>query len=299
MKKQQVCVIVGPTASGKTALSIQIAKAYGGEIINGDAMQVYRNMDIGTAKITTEEMEGVQHHLFSIVDPSDEYSIYEYQHNVRQKIEEISNRNKLPIIVGGSGLYIQSVLYDYQLGAQTIKIKDDLSKSNEALWQELFLLDEVTAQQLHPNNRRRVFRALVRAQSGDKKSLTEAKEENQELLYDVFVIGIDVDREILSKRIEQRVDMMLEQGLEDEVSTLFQNEVSQTARVAIGYREWVPFFEKTVDKKEVRERIIIHTRQLAKKQRTWFKNQRLLVEWIKYPEDSTKIMRMLENWKTK
>lgn len=299
MKKQQVCVIVGPTASGKTALSIQIAKAYGGEIINGDAMQVYRNMDIGTAKITEQEMDGVKHHLFSIVDPSDEYSIYEYQHNVRQKIEEISGRNKLPIIVGGSGLYIQSVLYDYQLGAQTVKIKDDLSKSNEVLWQELFLLDAVTAQQIHPNNRRRVFRALVRAQSGDKKSLAEAKEENHELLYDVFVIGIDVEREVLSKRIEQRVDMMLEQGLEDEVLALFQNEVSQTARVAIGYREWVPFFEKTVDKKEVRERIIIHTRQLAKKQRTWFKNQRLLVEWIKYPEDSTKIMRMLENWKTK
>lgn len=299
MKKNQVCVIVGPTASGKTALSIQIAKAYGGEIINGDAMQVYRNMDIGTAKITEQEMDGVKHHLFSIVDPSDEYSIYEYQHNVRQKIEEISGRNKLPIIVGGSGLYIQSVLYDYQLGAQTVKIKDDLSKSNEVLWQELFLLDAVTAQQIHPNNRRRVFRALVRAQSGDKKSLAEAKEENHELLYDVFVIGIDVEREVLSKRIEQRVDMMLEQGLEDEVLALFQNEVSQTARVAIGYREWVPFFEKTVDKKEVRERIIIHTRQLAKKQRTWFKNQRLSVRWIKYPEENIQIMREIENWKTK
>lgn len=294
---KQVCVIVGPTASGKTQLSIDIAKRYNGEIINGDAMQVYRGMDIGTAKITAEEMEEIPHHLFSFIDPSENYNIYKHQQYVRDVIDEIVMRGKLPIIVGGSGLYIQSILYDYQLSQDTIEIADNPEESNEALWKRLETLDEATAKQIHPNNRKRVLRALARAQSGEKKSETDAKTENTVMLYDAFVIGIEVDRDILHERIERRVDLMIDEGLEQEVRTLFQKEVGETAKVAIGYREWLPYFSGDVGRDVVREQIVIHTRQLAKRQMTWFYNQRLPIIWIHFPADTQILHTKLNRWK--
>lgn len=297
MKKNQVCVIVGPTASGKTALSIEIAQQLGGEIINGDAMQVYRKMDVGTAKIMSEEMCGIPHHLFSIIQADEEYSIFEHQKNVRAKIAEITERGNIPIIVGGSGLYIQAVLYDYQLGQEEIVEEDDLQISNASLWQQLFEIDNIAAEKIHPNNRKRVFRALIRARSGETKTESEAKSENQTLLYDVFAIGMHIDREVLSQRIEQRVDMMLQLGLEQEVKELFNKPVSDTAKVAIGYREWIPYFEGKASLAEVREQIIIHTRQLSKKQMTWFRNQRLPILWIENSLTHKQILARLTEWK--
>lgn len=294
---KQVCVIVGPTASGKTQLSIQIAKQYNGEIINGDAMQVYVGMDIGTAKIISDEMENIPHHLFSFVNPCENYSIYQHQKYVRETIDDITNRGKLPIIVGGSGLYIQSILYDYQLNQTSIEIPDNLNESNEELWKQLELLDKHAAKQIHPNNRKRVLRALVRAKNGDIKSETESKIENQMLLYDAFVIGIEVNRDVLSKRIEARVDQMIQEGLEQEVRELFKHNIGDTAKVAIGYREWLPYFSKECSKEHVREQIIIHTRQLAKRQMTWFSNQRLPVKWIEFPTDIPLIFTQIHNWK--
>lgn len=296
-RMKQVCVIVGPTASGKTQLSIQIAKQYSGEIINGDAMQVYVGMDIGTAKITNDEMENIPHHLFSFVNPSESYSIYQHQKYVRKAIDDIISRGNLPIIVGGSGLYIQSILYDYQLNQTSVEISDNPLESNETLWKQLETLDKQAAEQIHPNNRKRVLRAIGRAKSGDKKSDSEAKPENQTLLYDAFVIGIDVARDVLSKRIEVRVDDMIQEGLEQEVRKLFQHEVSDTARVAIGYREWIPYFSNECSLDYVKEQIVIHTRQLAKRQMTWFSNQRLSVKWMKFPDDTPLIHNQLHTWK--
>lgn len=294
MKK--VCVIVGPTASGKTALSLEIAKRLNGEIINGDAMQVYRGMDIGTAKITEEEMMDIAHHRFSFVNPSESYSIYQHQQNVRESIDEITERGKLPIIVGGSGLYIQAVVYDYQLNHVESEIADNPLESNEVVWQKLLQLDRTAAEQIHPNNRKRVLRAIGRAQSGDIKSESDNKAQNQQLLYDVFAIGIEVERQLLQKRIENRVDTMLALGLENEVRALFKNDVSETARVAIGYREWIPYFEDAIPIEKVREEIIVHTRQLAKKQMTWFYNQRLPIHWIELPDDERSIQFKLNTW---
>lgn len=296
---KQVCVIVGPTASGKTQLSIQVAQQFDGEIINGDAMQVYRGMDIGTAKITNDEMANIPHHLFSIIEPSESYSIFKHQQYVRQQIDEITARGRLPIIVGGSGLYIQSILYDYQLSQETLEIEESSQESNEELWEQLHVLDEVAAKQIHPNNRKRVLRAIARAKSGHKKSELEAKAENQTLLYDAFVIGIEVERELLHRRIEHRVEAMIAQGLEQEVQLLFQGEVSDTAKVAIGYREWLPYFAKEIARDAVKEQIIIHTRQLAKKQMTWFYNQRLPISWIQFPEDVPNLQTHLNNWRNK
>lgn len=294
---KQVCVIVGPTASGKTDLSIQIAKQYDGEIINGDAMQVYVGMDIGTAKITSDEMDNVPHHLFSFIDPSENYSIYQHQQNVRMWIEDITNRGKLPIIVGGSGLYIQSIVYDYQLSETTEEVQDFPSESNTVLWDKLEKLDKVSANQIHPNNRKRVIRALIRAQSGCKKSESEAKLENQKLLYDVFAIGISIERDVLHKRIEERVQQMITLGLEEEVRTLFSKDVGQTAQMAIGYREWIPYFKREATLREVQLQIEVHTRRLAKKQMTWFKNQRLPIHWINNDASKIQIIENITKWK--
>lgn len=294
---KQVCVIVGPTASGKTQLSIEIAKQHNGEIINGDAMQVYIGMDIGTAKITQAEMEGIPHHLFSFIQPSETYSIYQHQQYVRTAIDEIINRGNLPIIVGGSGLYIQSILYDYQLQGESLEIQDNPDESNELLWKRLAILDEVAAQQIHQNNRKRVLRAIARAESGNKKSEMDHQTENQKLLYDACVIGIEVDRSVLHERIEKRVQIMMDLNLEAEVQNLFAKEVGETAKVAIGYREWLPYFKKEITQEEVQQQIVIHTRQLAKKQMTWFYNQRLPITWVQFPIDTKQVQEQILNWK--
>lgn len=294
-----MCVIVGPTASGKTQLSIQIAEQYNGEIINGDAMQVYQGMDIGTAKITPDEMEGIPHHLFSFIQPSETYSIYHHQQYVREVIDDITNRGKLPIIVGGSGLYVQSVLYDYQLQHERVSIQDNPDESNETLWKRLALLDEEASEQIHQNNRKRVLRAIALAESGSKKSEIERQDANRTLLYDALVIGIEVERSVLNERIEQRVQAMLDAGLEKEVETLFATNVGQTAKVAIGYREWLPYFEQKISIEEVQQQIVIHTRQLAKKQMTWFYNQRLPILWVQFPTDIQYIQEKISDWKIK
>lgn len=295
MKK--ILIIVGPTASGKTALSIRFAKLFNGEIINGDAMQVYKGMDIGTAKITESEMSGIPHHLFSEISISEENSIFEYRNRIHDKIEEITNRSKLPIIVGGSGLYIQSIVYDYQyISTNTTEYKDDPSLSNEELWDELNNLDEKSAKIIHKNNRKRVVRALGLAKYGEKKSDIDAKIENKNPLFNFLAIGVDIDRNIVCERINTRVDQMIDDGLEFEVVSILQQNPSQTAISAIGYKEWLPFFRGEINRGEVIERIKIHTRQLAKKQMTWFKNQRMPIVWVS--DDSLdSVIENINTWK--
>ncbi|WP_044023110.1 tRNA (adenosine(37)-N6)-dimethylallyltransferase MiaA, partial [Bacillus sp. SG-1] len=218
-QKEKLVVLIGPTAVGKTATSINLAKQFNGEIISGDSMQIYKSMDIGTAKINEEEMAGVPHHLIDIREPEESFSAAEFQELVRKKISEIRSRGKLPMIVGGTGLYIQSVIYDYQFtdAPGDEKYRRKLEQEAEALGNEeihrrLELVDPQSAAAIHPNNIRRVIRALeIHHCTG--KTMTEYQENQQnELLYDVAIIGLTMARELLYSRIDFRVDLMMKQG---------------------------------------------------------------------------------------
>ncbi|MGL4953527.1 MAG: tRNA (adenosine(37)-N6)-dimethylallyltransferase MiaA, partial [Culicoidibacterales bacterium] len=204
MEKLQVVVVVGPTASGKSQLAIEIAKQFNGEVISGDSMQIYQGMDIGTAKVTVADMAGIPHHLIDICDPSENYSVAQFQHDVRALILDIQSRGKLPIIAGGTGLYIQAVLMDYHFEqVRDTRVREQLERDhqqtdNQTLHSLLAVADPQTAQEIHPNNRQRVFRALEMVQTGQKKSEVQ---QAQTLLYDAKIIGLDVPRELLNARI--------------------------------------------------------------------------------------------------
>ena len=282
MKK--VIVIVGPTGVGKTKLSIALAKKYNGEIINGDSMQVYKEMNIGTAKIKEEEKEGIPHHLFSILSFNESNSIYDFQKLVRNKIEEISNKNKLPIIVGGTGLYLKACLYDYEFNEtkdNSELVKKYENYTNEELHNVLKELDEESANKIHFNNRRRVLRAIeICLENGASKTEIEAKQEHK-MIYDATIIGLTIDRKILHEIQDKRVDLMMEEGLLKEVESLIKNEdfLKNTASQAIGYKEFIPYFNNEISLEEAINQVKIHTHQYAKRQYTFFRNQ-LNVSWV-------------------
>ena len=280
---QKVIVIVGPTGVGKTKLSIELAKRYNGEIINGDSMQIYKEMNIGTAKIKDEEKEGIPHHLFSILSINESNSIYDFQKLVRNKIEEIASRNKLPIIVGGTGLYLKACLYDYEFKESNDNselMKKYENYTNEELHNILKELDLESASKIHFNNRRRVLRAIEICLSGESKSSVEAKQEHK-LIYDAIIIGLTMDRNKLHQVQDTRVDQMIEEGLIKEVETIINNPyfINSTASQAIGYKEFIPYFNKEIDLSNAIEQVKIHTHQYAKRQYTFFKNQ-LNVNWV-------------------
>ena len=293
--KLDVVAVVGPTASGKTALSIQIAKTCNGEIINGDSMQVYKGLDIGTAKITEQEMEGIPHHLLNIKEPTQSFSVAEYQTLVREKITEIQSRGKLPILVGGTGLYVQAVLYDFRFTDQQIDEKsrqqyyEDLERLGpEAMHERLAKLDPETAKTIHPNNTRRVIRALEMIElSGMSKS-----DEEQNLgnipLYHHLIIGIDLDRELLYERINKRVDVMMEKGLLAEVHSLWSLHIRDVQSVkAIGYKELYRYLDGEISLDEAIEDIKQNSRRYAKRQLTYFRNK-MDVQWIGHDWDEVK-----------
>ncbi|MDN3449362.1 tRNA (adenosine(37)-N6)-dimethylallyltransferase MiaA [Planococcus sp. APC 3906] len=291
-----VIAIVGPTASGKTALSLELAKRFNGEIINGDSMQVYRGMSIGTAKISVEEMQGVPHHLLDIKEPEESFSVAEYQGLVRGKIEEIQSRGKLPILVGGSGLYVQAVLFDYRFTDGQVD-----EKVRAALYEELEqygpqhihdkLMARDPATDIHPNNTRRVIRALEILESGEQqadRSLALSP------MYNEVIIGLDIDRDVLYQRIDERVDVMLEQGLLDEVAALRDRGVRDTQSIqAIGYRELYGFLEGTADFGEAVSQLKQNSRKYAKRQFTYFKNK-LPIFWIDALADLEKNIQEIE-----
>ncbi len=274
-----VLCIVGPTAVGKTRMSIELAKALNGEIISGDSMQIYRGMDIGTAKATLEERQGIVHHLIDEKNPDEPYSVAAFQQTVRAKIEEIKSRGKLPIIVGGTGLYIKSVLYDYEFAGESESKEVDEMKyghlSNEELHAKLAEIDEAGAKAIHPNNRKRVIRALeIYETSGIKKSEMIEKQEHK-LIYDVCLIGLTDDRKVLYDRINKRVDKMYETGLVEEVEVLFKQGIPSDAQSirAIGYKELYDYFNGLISLEESKELIKRNSRRYAKRQYTWFNNQ--------------------------
>ncbi len=286
-KQYDVVAIIGPTASGKTALSIELASWLDGEIINGDAMQVYKRLDIGTAKITESEMQGIPHHLLDIKEPTDNFSVAEYQQLVRAKIEEITARGKMPIIVGGTGLYVQSVLYDFHFTKDEIDEEarkayyEELEKVGpEAMHARLYALDPKTAETIHPNNTRRVIRALEMVELSGTSKANEEHNRGDVPLYNHLILGLDIDREKLYERINLRVDIMMEKGLLEEAKALYDEGIRDTQAVkAIGYKELFAYFEGRCDLAEAVEAIKQNSRRYAKRQLTYFRNK-MDVQWV-------------------
>jgi len=286
-KKIEVVAIVGPTASGKTALSIKMAKAFDGEIINGDSMQIYKGLDIGTAKITEDEMEGIPHHLLDIKEPTESFSVAEYQTLVREKIAEIQSRGKLPIIVGGTGLYVQAVLYDFQFTKEEVdeearkKYYDELAAIGpDAMHAKLMSLDPETAKTIHPNNTRRVIRALEMVELHGVSKASEEHNRGNIALYHHLIIGLDMDREKLYERINLRVDLMMEKGLLEEVKGLYERGIRDVQSVqAIGYKELYAYLDGKLTLPDAIEQLKQNSRRYAKRQLTYFRNK-MDVEWI-------------------
>lgn len=299
MNATKVLVLVGPTAVGKTATSIRLAKELNGEIINGDALQVYRELTIGTAKISEQEMEGVPHHLLSIKDPGESFSVAEYQKLVREKIEDITARGKVPIVVGGTGLYIQAILYDYRFeeAAPSDELRMQLEAREEGtLWEELHLLDPEAANAIHPNNKQRVIRALERVLQTGKKQQEIEQQAGRLAVYDFHLIGLNRDRAELYRRINERVDLMMEQGLLEEVKSILSHTSKEAQSLkAIGYKEVVEGLEFDWPRQQLIETIQQNTRRYAKRQLTYFRNK-LPVIWYHPEEDGEKILEDCRNF---
>lgn len=287
LEKKKLVVIIGPTAVGKTKLSIELAHRLNGEIISGDSMQIYKSMDIGTAKIHKDEMEGIPHHLIDIKNPDEDYSVAEFQQTVRPLIEEIAKKGKTPMIVGGTGLYIQSVLYDYQFTENPsdlefrLKLERELKvKGEQAIHQQLEKIDPESAKKIHPNNSRRVIRALEVFHCTNKTMSEYINSQKKELLYDVALIGLTMDREVLYERINQRVDLMVTQGLIEEVKQLYDKGIRNTQAIqAIGYKEIYDYFNGKITYDDAINQLKQNSRRYAKRQLTWFRNK-MDVKWF-------------------
>ncbi|RDI47360.1 tRNA (adenosine(37)-N6)-dimethylallyltransferase MiaA [Falsibacillus pallidus] len=305
MEKKKLIVLIGPTAVGKTALSIELAKEFGCEIISGDSMQVYRGMDIGTAKITEQEMEGIPHHLIDIKDPSEPFSAAEFQQIVRNKIDEIHSRGKMPMIVGGTGLYIQAVLYDYQFtetpGDEIFRKKLEQRaqiEGNIGLYEDLKGIDSHSAKNIHPNNVRRVIRALEIYQCTGKTMSEYQESQDSEMLYDTALVGLTMDREMLYQRINHRVELMVQEGLVEEVKRLHEKNLRDVQSIqAIGYKEIYEYLDGNSSFDEALENLKQNSRRYAKRQLTWFRNK-MDVQWfdVTNQKDSQKNFRKISDF---
>ena len=282
-------ILVGPTAVGKTAASIGLAKALNGEIISGDSMQIFRGLDIGTAKITKEEMQGVPHHLIDIKEPWETFSVAEFKRLADEAIADIHDRGKLPIIVGGTGFYINSVLYEYHFGeADTDEAyRAELEQyaeahGNEALWNILQEKDPDSAAKLHSNDTKRVIRALeVLHVTGIPASERQSTVDKQTMRYNAVYIALNLPREVLYDRINRRVDIMIQDGLEAEVRTALANGTEQDAlsMTSIGYRQMIQYFNEEISFDRAVELIKRDTRHFAKRQLTWFRHDPN-IQWV-------------------
>lgn len=286
--KPKLLVLIGPTAVGKTKMSIEIAKNFGCEIISGDSMQVYRGMDIGTAKISVEEMEGVPHHLIDIHEPDHPYSVAEFQEQSQRLITEITQRGKLPFIVGGTGLYVESVCYGYQFsetGADEVFRKEQFRYANEhgaeALHQKLAEVDPETAERLHPNDLRRVVRALEVFHVTGVPLSTQLAPQTKQSPYDLCLVGLTMDRQMLYNRIEERIDLMLSQGLVDEVAALMNKGFAPglVSMQGLGYKEIVSYLSGEFSYEEAVVLLKRDTRRFAKRQLSWFRHMKD-IEWV-------------------
>lgn len=270
-----VIVILGPTAVGKTKLSVELAKRLDGEIINADSTQIYQDLNIATAKVTEEEKEQIPHHLFDIKTVTEEYSVSDYQNDARKQIEDCMRRGKVPILVGGTGLYIKAALYDYQFAPTSYK-GDYQGISTEDLFQQLHQIYPDT--KIHPHNRKRIERALDYYH--ETHQVLEEKEKAQNLLYPTLFIGLTCDRKQLYERINHRVEDMVQAGLLEEAKAIYETKIRTKAIMTpIGYKELFPYFEGTKSLEDCLEEIKKDSRHYAKRQYTFF-NHQLPVHWI-------------------
>ena len=271
----KIICIVGTTGVGKTKLSIELAKKLNGEIINADSTQVYKGMDIATAKVKEEEKEGIPHHLFDIKEIYEDYTVFDYQKDCRAKIKEIQDKNKTPIIVGGTGLYIKAALYDYKFEKEN-KMFDYSNYTSEELYNKLITIDPKT--EIHKNNRKRIERALNYYQNNN--DILSNKEKTDKLLYDVLFIGLTCDRDVLYDRINKRVDIMLQNGLLEEAKKIYDTNIrSKAVLTPIGYKELFSYFDRNITLEESIELIKQRSRKYAKRQYTWNKHQ-INVNWF-------------------
>lgn len=287
-RKDRVLVLVGPTAVGKTKWSIEIAKRYNCEIISGDSMQVYRGMDIGTAKISPEERAGIPHHLIDIRDPDEPFSVTDFQHLCREAARDVSARGRLPFIVGGTGLYIEAACYDFQFtdapGDETFRSRMKAlakEKGPEALHELLREKDPATAERLHPNDVRRVIRALEIQESTGIPLSEHLKGQTRQPVYDLCIIGLTMDRARLYERINARVDAMIEQGLVDEVRRLLERGYHRdlVSMQGLGYKEIAAYLLGECGLEEAVETLKRNTRRFAKRQLSWFRHMKD-IQWV-------------------
>lgn len=273
-------MIVGPTAVGKTKLSIKVAKSLNTEIINGDAMQFYKGLDIGTAKITKEEMQSIPHHLLDILNPEESFSVAAYQQLVREKIAQIKEKQNIPVIVGGSGLYLSSVVDDYQfLGKErTLDEKTYDNYTTEELARILIETKPLLAKKCDLSNRRRVLRALEKDESDVQEKLYPFYE-------NALIIGLEIERKLLYQRIDDRVDKMILNGLIEEAKVLYDQAIDHNKIQAIGYKELFLYFNGEISLEEAIALIKRNSRRYAKRQMTWFKNK-MNVNWFNVNTDN-------------
>lgn len=292
--KPKIIVIVGPTASGKTALSIEVAKRIGGEIISADSMQIYKDMDIGTAKVTKEEMQGINHYLIDFVSPEKRYTVSDFKKDAENAIKEILKKGKVPIIVGGTGLYVNSLIYgiEYQEMKFDENYREELMKKADteeglkSLYNEALKIDPEATKKISSNDKKRIVRILeIYNATGKTKTEQEILSRQKGVEYDYKVYGILMDREKLYNRINLRVDKMIEQGLIEEVKTLCEKYKDfPTAMQGLGYKEVVEYFDGILSKEEMIEKIKQESRRYAKRQMTWFrKNQEIC--WLDAEKD--------------
>lgn len=298
MKK--VLIVAGATATGKSDLAVMLAKKFDGEVISCDSMQIYRHLNVGTAKISESETQGVPHHMIDVAEPDEEYSVWEYSKAAKAAIDDISSRGKLPVVAGGTGLYIESLIYPLNFAVnKDEEVRDRLRKEletlgAEALHERLEKADPEDAAKIHPNNVKRLIRALeILELSGGAKP----KEELREPQYDVCLIALDVPREELYKRINARVERMFAAGLEKEISDVLAQGLADRnsqSMQAIGYKEFFDMFDGKCDIGEVKERIKQNTRRYAKRQISWLRRYKF-AHWIA-PDDEKTIISTVQTF---
>ena len=304
--KPTVIVIGGPTASGKSKLAVELAKQINGEIISADSMQIYKDMNIGTAKITKQEMQGIKHYMLDFLSPEERYSVSQYKEDAEECIKQIIEKGKVPIIVGGTGLYIDSLIYGIEFAKEDIdtEYRDKLNKIAEEgkldlLYKKALEIDPIAMEKISPNDQKRIIRVLeIYNKTGKTKTEQDIKSRQNDIEYNYRVFAIDMDREVLYERINKRVDLMIESGLIEEVKDLMAKYKNfQTAMQGLGYKEVVEYLNGSIEKKNMIENLKQKTRNYAKRQLTWFRKNKETI-WLNgetsIEENVSKILKEIE-----
>ena len=282
--KPKVIVIAGPTASGKTALAIELAKKIKGEVVSSDSMQIYKEMNIGTAKVTKEEMQGIKHHLIDIISPNERYSVSNFKKDSEKALEEILLKGHVPIVAGGTGLYVDSLVYGIEYPdmefdeeyRQFLMKQAETEEGLKELWRQAVVIDEEAMEKISQNDQKRIIRVLeVFKATGKNKTEQERLSRSKGVKYDFKMFALDMEREKLYERINKRVDMMLEQGLVQEVRNLKEKyHCFPTAMQGLGYKEVMEYLEEKYTYEEMVENLKKETRHYAKRQLTWFRKNK-------------------------